>query len=73
VGNGQFPPSHSSLSSFGILTIFSGGDPYRNLMLPFLSLTMISTQPETDAMSMSLSFLNILHPHRTNKLFMLNI
>jgi len=56
VGNGQFSPSQlSSLSSLGVLTIFSGGDPYLNLILPFLSLTMISTQPAI--LPMSISFL----------------
>jgi len=45
--NAQFSPSQfSSLSSLGVLRIFSGGDPYRYLMLPFLSLTIISTQPD---------------------------
>ena len=49
----QFPPSHSS----GALAIFSGGAPYRYFTFPFLSLTMTSTQPVTEPMSMSLSLL----------------
>jgi len=52
-GKGQFSPLHSS----GVLTIFSGGAPYRYFTFPFLSLTMTSTQPVTEPMSMSLSLL----------------
>jgi len=68
-GNGQFSPSHS----FGVLRIFSGGAPNRYLIRPFLSLTIISTQPETDAISMSRSFSDMRGSRKNNKVLMLNI
>jgi len=76
VGNGQFSPSQlSPLSSLGVLTIFSGGDPNRYLILPFLSLTMISTQP--DILPISISFLvglvDMVSSTYKDKLFLLFI
>jgi len=63
--NAQFSPSQlSPLSSLGILTIFSGGDPYRYLMLPFLSLTIISTQPDILPISIFSPFLDNGYTYR---------